>query len=102
MTIYHSLVFLGLDCPLDDHAYSPAEQIKCCTYSETDCTKSFSGSWQNFLKCNGQKTCSGVPVVRDEPICPDGDFPRFSNYLTLEYYCMPGAYFIMRLAKSGV
>lgn len=78
-----------LNCPADDHDYSPAEQGMCCTYSETDCTKSFVGSWLNFLSCNGQKTCSGRPVIRDEPICPGDDFPRFSNYMVLEYYCMP-------------
>ncbi|XP_053396265.1 neurogenic locus Notch protein-like isoform X2 [Mercenaria mercenaria] len=82
----------SLSCSPEDHIGNPAGQEKCCTYNETDCMKSWSGSWDAYRNCIGKMTCYGAPVIRDEPICSTGDFPRFSNYMILEYYCMPAGY----------
>ncbi|XP_060566069.1 neurogenic locus notch homolog protein 2-like isoform X2 [Ruditapes philippinarum] len=79
----------SLSCAPEDHVGTPAPYEKCCTYNESDCMKSYSGSWDAFRGCIGKVSCTGVPVIRDEPICSQGGFPRFSNHMILEYYCMP-------------
>jgi hypothetical protein len=81
-------------CAPEDHVGTPAPYEKCCTYNESDCMKSYSGSWDAFRGCIGKVSCTGVPVIRDEPICSQGGFPRFSNHMILEYYCMPRNHFL--------
>ena len=80
------------DCTPEDHIGQPAPYDKCCTYNASDCMKSFSGSWDHYIDCIGKVSCIGVPVIRDQlsGVCGQGGFPGYTNYMILEYYCMPG------------
>ena len=63
----------------------------CCKYDSEDCLLSYTDTTL-FTGCSGKELCErNQPNSVDSRICGT-DYPEYSHYYTMEFYCIQGMY----------
>ncbi|XP_052811486.1 neurogenic locus notch homolog protein 2-like isoform X3 [Mya arenaria] len=69
----------------------PTDHAECCTVNvTTDCINKYEGlSIPSFHACYGKSSCENQAVWAPITCEPPGLFPSLSNYMIIDYYCLP-------------
>lgn len=82
--------FLG--CPQETASpFNEAMEMLCCSPDESnDCITPYGVKTNFHPGCTGHTTCPELPVINATTSCDTGTYMAFSNYMYLDYYCIPG------------